>query len=866
MADVVRFSRRGHRDDPHDLEGQMPGEGVGARANELAMSSGRRGGHKLDSPEAREEHRKLLQWFYYERDRQATNRLEMAIDHDVYDNEQWDEEDVAVLDSRKQMAVTMNETAPMCDWVIGTQRRAPMDWKVLPRAEDDVETADIKTKVLKYISDVNRVPLNRSRAFADAIKGGIGWMDDGVRDDPTQERIYSRYEDWRCVLHDSSALDILGEEGRYVFRWRWVDEDIAMMMFPSRADRIRASIVDWAFDTYDDEFGTHGVAGGEARFAGIGSATAAMVGAQRRRVKLIECQYKRPVPAKFVVAGRMAGALYDERDRALAAAVAADGENAKIIDKVALRTFSAVFTEDALLAWGPTPYRHNRFTLTPIICYRRSKDRQVYGMVRRVRSLQMDINKRGSKAQHLLNTKQMIGDQDAFDDWEAAREELQNPNGVLPKKPGSNVQVIDGTALASGQVQMLELNRQSIQRAFGVNDENLGRKTNAVSGEAIKARQIQGSVSTTEPFDNLRWATKAQGEKQVSLCEQFMTEDRVIRLTGATGSFEWVKVNQPEVSPDGQVRFHNDITASMADFVVAEQDYAGTLRQVMFDALTDLATRQPPEIALRFTRMAFQFSDLPNKEEIVAELRKVLGEPDPAKKLTPEEEQQLAQQQQMQQEALALQREQAMATLEEQRAKAAKVTAEAQKLMVEVERMRAGVDLMGGDQGQTEQFEQVLAQVRERAATEVERMGEQLRKVQGELQRTLADKDSEVEVARIQAEAQRETAQIQAASDAKLLALTKRVEDLARELADARKAADEAGRAAEKAAKAQAEAPAPAAPAPAPAEPAQPITLNLQIDARGADGPTKRTVVLRREGDAMVGEVNTAGTGPAKKD
>ncbi len=867
MGDVVRYQGRRNRDNPIELDASGPGEGIGQRANELTVSGGK-GGHRLDSAEAREEHRKLLQWYYYERDRQAINRLEMAIDHDFYDNEQWDEEDAAIVESRKQAALVFNEVAPMCDWVIGTERRARVDWKVLPRTEDDVQLADTKTKVLKYVSDVNRVPLHRSRAFSDAVKGGIGWVDDGVRDDPTQERVYSRYEDWRCVLHDSSALDILGEEGRFIFRWRWVDEDIACMMFPDRKDRIVSAIEDWAFDTYEDEFGDHRTISGPAgstdaaRYMGVGSVASAMVDAQRRRVKLIECQYRKPVPVKIVSRGRMAGAVFDPRDKAMAAALAAEGGSTTIIDKIAMRVHTAVFTESDMLAWSATPYRHNRFSLTPIICYRRSRDRQVYGMIRRVRGIQLDINKRASKAQHLLNTNQIIGDRDAFDDWEQAREEAQNPDGVLPKKPGTNVEIRSGVGLAQGQFEVMGINQQAIQRSFGVNDENLGRKTNAVSGEAIKARQIQGSVATTEPFDNLRWATQAQGEKQLSLIEQFVSEDRVIRLTDANGAMEWVKVNQPEVGPDGSVRFLNDITASMADFVVSEQDYAGTLRQVMFDAMTSLAQRQPPEVAMRFLRMAFQYSDLPNKDEIVSELRRVLGEPDPSKQLSPEEQAQIEKQQQQQAEAMDLQRQQAIAAVEEQRAKAQKVGAEAQKLLVEVDRMRQGLDLTGDDGTAAAETERVVAQVREQAASEIERLAGQLQKVTGDLQRALTDKDSDVEVARIQAEAQRDVAQAQAASDQRLAGLQKRLDDMARDLADSRKAADEAAKIAEQAVKAQEKAKEQTAAAPAPAaaqEPAPPITLNLAVDARPADGPTKRTVVIRKEGDKMIGEVKDEG-------
>ena len=34
---------------------------------------------------------------------------------------------------------------------------------------------------MKYVSDANKLPWQRSMAFADAIKGGVGWLEVGIR-------------------------------------------------------------------------------------------------------------------------------------------------------------------------------------------------------------------------------------------------------------------------------------------------------------------------------------------------------------------------------------------------------------------------------------------------------------------------------------------------------------------------------------------------------------------------------------------------------------------------------------------------------------------------------------------------------------
>jgi hypothetical protein len=728
--------------------------------------------HKLDGEEAMRELRQLLEWYFYEKERQSLNRLDMAMDCDFYDNLQWDPEDAAVLRDRGQMPLVYNEVAPMVDWLIGTERRTRVDWRVLPRAEDDVELADTKTKVLKYVSDLNRVQFLRSRAFADAVKAGVGWMDDGVRDDPTADILYSKYEDWRCVLWDSNAYEHDLSDARYLFRWRWVDEDVALLMFPDRADAIRQAVEEgthlttdgWEEETWYTAHDLHNVKTGTLYAAGVGQ----LADARRRRVKLIEAQYRKPARVQIVEDGPLRGAIFNPSDRALADAVGRSGS--MIVDKLMMRVHIAVFTETRLLGLGPSPYRHNRFSLTPIWCYRRSRDRLPYGAIRRVRDIQQDINKRASKALFMLNSNQILAEEGATEDWESLRDEADRPDGVVVYRAGRKLEIRRDTDAATGQIQMMELAMRGIQRSGGVADENMGRQTNAVSGKAIEARQLQGSVVTTEPFDNLRLATQVQGEKQLSLVEQWYTQEKVIRLTGAKGALEWTRINQPELQPDGSVRWINDVTASMADFVVSEQDYAGTLRQVMFENLNNLAARLPPEVSLRVLTIAMEFSDLPNKDEIAEQIRKITGDRDTSKPMTPEEEAAAQEQAAAQTEAMQLQREAARAALAEQQAKVREINARAAKLEAEVAAM--GTDAQSG-------MQQELMSVRSQAAAEMDRLSEELRKAQAELaNRTIEinrEADTALEVARIDADTKARVAQIQAVSDQKLQGIEQRL-------------------------------------------------------------------------------------------
>jgi hypothetical protein len=196
---------------------------------------------KLDSPAMQELHSQMLACYSNELDRQAENRAEMAEDDDFYDNIQWSEADAAQLEDRGQVPLVYNVISTSIDWITGSQKRSRTDFKVLPRKKQHAKPASQKTALMKYLSDVNREHFHISRAFEDAIKVGIGWIEDGYDGDGEDEPLYTRYESWRNVLHDTAATNLDVEDGRYIFRSKWVDLDVAIALFPDRAEILTSS-------------------------------------------------------------------------------------------------------------------------------------------------------------------------------------------------------------------------------------------------------------------------------------------------------------------------------------------------------------------------------------------------------------------------------------------------------------------------------------------------------------------------------------------------------------------------------------------------------------------------------------------------
>lgn len=668
--------------------------GSGDRYLDMDLSEGKNATppppNPLDTEQSHTRHRKLLEWYNQEREKQAANRYQMAIDADYYDNLQWSEEDIQELIDRAQSPLVFNEIAPTVDWVIGTEKRTRVDFKVLPRTENDVKTADAKTKVLKWNSDVNKTAFSRSLAFADTVKVGLGWIEDGCTGDPTEAPLYSRYESWRNMLHDSSGVERNGSDWRYVFRIKWVDLDVAIAMFPGRRSQLEgAAVAANQFGSEEDEdfwyLGQHyqsrdsmGQVVGRRTFV----SDSALVFNRRARVKLIECWYRMPEQCYVCQGDIYHGQRFDAANPTMKQAV--ENGAVSLVHKITMRVRCAVMTERDLIQDMRSPYKHNRFPFTPIWCYKRGRDGMPYGIPRRVRDPQDDLNKRGSKALFLISTNRVFADEDAVDDHDEAREEIARPDAYIIKKRGAEFRVENNVQLAQEHLHLMERDAVLIRQVGGVTDDNLGRATNAISGEAIKARQLQGSVVTAEIFDNLRFAIQHQGEMQLSLAEQYVTQPQVIRLTEARGKIDWVKINQPEADGAGNVRFLNDITASAADFVVDEQDFSQSVRQAMFQSMVDLVGKISavnPEAGLRILKMALEFSDLPNKDDMAAEIGKLLGLDDgrdPAD-MSPAQLQERQAKQAAQQQASAMQQQKMMLDMNEQGANVEKALADAEK-------------------------------------------------------------------------------------------------------------------------------------------------------------------------------------------
>jgi len=643
----------------------------------------------LDQDEAQERLRKLMQWRRQARIAQADNRTEMATDEDFYDGIQYTPEDLNILLNRNQAPLVYNVTKNTINWLLGTERKSRIDYRILPRKKKGAQSAKIKTKMFKYINDVNKGEYMRSLAFEDCVKAGLGWIEVGARNVKWDEPIFIRRETWRNIWFDHLCREPDGRDQRFLFREKWVDLDVAIGLFPERGERIKvqAESVNSMYPYLPDDVVITDYASEFDMESDLSIFYGGPWDGARQRVKLIEGWYRMPQRVKIMQMrdedtpyGALDGAIYrpewEEHKYLVEGKYFTTYETLKMVIRHAIWV-GKTFLQDSL-----SPYNHDRFPFIPFFCYRRQRDGMPYGVIRDIRDPQDDLNKRRSRSLFLLTAKQVIAEKGAVDNKNEASEELHRPDGWVDTNPGKKFEVITQEQLAKEHVELARDDERFIQNiAAGTTEENLGHETNAISGKAIQARESQGLTTSGVVFDNYYFGFQLEGEVLNSLIEQFKDKQEEFRVTGDESKDEFVEANK--WNPETRT-FENSITESKADFYVGKQDFRETIRLAQMDKLSEMImnlSKAMPEVAIKLLDLVVDFmDDFEHQDEMVARIRDINKMHAPEDEMTKEEREALKQQKekaQAEQEAIK-QMQTALAQLNLQMAQA-KVDAEQAK-------------------------------------------------------------------------------------------------------------------------------------------------------------------------------------------
>lgn len=541
-----------------------------------------------------------------------------------YQGEQWDAEDVAMLDAEGRPALTINTILPTVNTVLGEQSTRRADVQFKPRRSGSSEVAHTLTKLYMQIADNNKLDWVEQQVFADGlIMDGRGYFD--VRmdfSDHVEGEVRIKALDPLDVVLDPDAKDYDPKTWNEFYYTRWMTlDDIEEMYGREEADRLRfiaengntfgRDSVEYSETRYgdtddvDDFLGT--TIHGEDEYRTVKALR--VIERQHRKVTRVDCFVdpntgdQREVPE----------AWSDRKTKKFAKEY---GLN--IYSKTKKKVRWTVTCDKVVLHDDWSPY--NDFTIVPYFAYfRRGRP---FGMVRNLLSPQEQLNKIASQELHIVNTTANSGwvvESGSLTNMQA--EDLEEHGAetglVLEYNRGSSPPAkIQPNQIPTGLDRISQKAAANIKSISGVNDSMLGTDGAEVSGIAIQAKQNRGVIMIQVPLDNLRKTRQYLAEKILNLVQTFYTEERVIQITNEEDPMmprEELAVNV--MTPEGEII--NDLTIGEYDVVIGTMPARDSFDEVQFAealSLRQVGVAIPDDAIV-------QYSHLAKKAELASRLR-----------------------------------------------------------------------------------------------------------------------------------------------------------------------------------------------------------------------------------------------------
>jgi hypothetical protein len=560
------------------------------------------------------DHGTLIDWVNEADDATVDSRQNAEKCRDYYDSKQISSSEAAALKKRKQAPVVINRVKPKIDGLAGMERTNRTTARAYPRTPKHDKDATGATEAIRFVLQDNFYPQLRSSAWDNLTVEGTGGVEVIVKSYGKDFKICIHHIMWDRIIYDPHSRRKDFSDARYVGQVVWMDYDQALDTYPNGKGVLES--MQSGSETYDDK--------------------PRWMDSNRKRVKVVELYYL-------------------------------DGKD----------WYYACFTRGGFLKPKKiSPYKNEEGeTEHPYEFASLFVDRegQRYGATLQYLDVQDEINKRRSKALHLMSVRQVMFERGAVEDINKARAELARPDGVVEVTPGMVFEVLKTGDMAAAQFNLLQEAKNEID-AVGYNAAASGKEQKSMSGVALENRRLAGQTEIAPMFDVLRHLDIRVYRKVWNRIKQYWREEKWLRVTDDPSNIRFVALNYKDPAT-GQVV--NDIAALDVDIIIDDAPDSVTMQQEEFVALSEMVKSGipvPPTAII-------EASNLKNKDRILQEMRQGQVNPEAVKKLQEEaqalaaENQQLKADQQTEmakiatkakadQEATAAKHQQALAELE----------------------------------------------------------------------------------------------------------------------------------------------------------------------------------------------------------
>lgn len=562
---------------------------------------------------------------------------------------QWSDEDKKILREQRRPAYEFNEIMPALNSAIGYQIQNRLDISYKPRGTGDQNTSTILTKLVKAVTDAERMHWKETQVFSDGLIQQRGYYD--IRMDFNSNvmgEISITTLDPLDVVPDPDAKTYDPDGWGDVTISRWLTQQEISGLYGEAAGKKLKDKTEQEedFGEADGDDVERNKFGTEDRQQSYYDAYTSDTERKYVRYRVIERQVSEYNLVECIISaetGEIAtrATLSEEQAADLLA------KGGQVVKRVRKQIRWIASTAEIELHNAISPY--DCFTIVPYFAYFRRG--QTAGMVDNAIGPQEALNKAVSQYIHIVNTSANSG-------WTVEENSLTNmttedlqTNGaktglVIEYKRGTNKpEKIQPNQVPQGVDRMIDRATAAVKAAT-VPDAMRGASENAnESGVLYQAKQFAAQQGLAVPLDNLAHTRHMIAARILKLIQRYYDSYRIFRITETDpiSGKETDTVLEINKFDEQTGTYINDVTIGKYDVVIAEVPMQVTFENSQFEQAMTMREKGiaiPDPTVIRYSNLAdkqeiidaMQNSQVPDPEKeakaalIVAQTKKVEAE------------------------------------------------------------------------------------------------------------------------------------------------------------------------------------------------------------------------------------------------
>lgn len=577
-----------------------------------------------------------------------------------------------------------NLVARVVNVALGQEEKSRRDPKIEPDDDDYSDVAEVLQSDLKEAQRETSADQEIGAAYAEFVKGGIGWVSVFPRADPFCYKLGVEAVPWKEMTWDRRARKADLSDRAWDRRSRWVDLDAVVSSYPDHRDVLLrvagGSAAMWDDHALDEDVIVTTQGQDRPTQGWFGTRRSSWYDGRRERVRMSEVEYK--VPASVVVMTvRGRKIVFDAENQAHIEAVSRGGMRLEKATSFQYRR--AIFAGPYRLSDEPTGLK-NKFSRTPMVAFARDSDRLPYGLIEGMIGPQDDYNESDIRLRWMLLAQQLIIDEDAlatkFNTIEDIVDTMMRPDMVAVlsnvRRNQDAMKFRNDFELQRELYERMSDRRQMMQDVPGIYNAQMGNgQPGGSSGVAISGLVEQGMTTMGEMNGNFASARRQIYDVMLGyLVEDRLERDMQVKI-GSGQSRRVVTLNTLDQETGEPINLVKGAPIKLGlGEVPSSPAYMAQSSQQIGQMVQALAGT--PQAALLVPMWVEQTTAFgPGRKQLAEEMRRMAGLPNSQDK---DGAQQLQQQQaQEQQKAAQMQESAVTAKIKLTEAQAAKTSAEA---------------------------------------------------------------------------------------------------------------------------------------------------------------------------------------------